>query len=326
MRVDPAGINGPRREEVAAGGWRPTSRGLYLPSDIQCDQPVQRIVEAASRLPTDGAVTGWAALHLAGAGWFEGADADGIALPVPLALGPRGRRLPDPGLVFWREQLLPWQIEDRLGLPCRVVEAAVFDEMRRIRSVRYAVQVLEMAMYAELTSLDRFADYLATRNRRKWVGVAREALALAQEGAESPQESYLRLVWMLDAELPRPLANVNVYGVDGRFLGRADLLAPEAGLIVEYDGAHHRRLEVRLRDASRVERFRDYGLDHVVVVEGEIPHREHLASRLRQHWHLGLSTSRLQSWTLTPPAGVRPTLPLDRRIMLRELLARLDDV
>ncbi|MCB0909419.1 MAG: hypothetical protein KDB63_20120 [Nocardioidaceae bacterium] len=321
LRVDATGLTGPRREEVDRGGWRLTSRHLYVPADAVVDQPVQRIVEAASRLPEGAAVTGWAALHLAGARWFEGVEADGRLLPVPLALGPHNRRPKDPATVLWREQLLPWQIEHRHGIPCRTVDAAVFDEMRRIRSVRHAVQVLEMAMFAELTSLCRFADYLATRNRRTWVGIAREALSLAQEGAESPQESRLRLVWVLDAELPRPLANVNVYGADGRFLGRADLLAPEAGLVIEYDGAHHRRPDVARRDVSRIERFRDYGLDVVAVVEGEIPHRERLASRLARHWRSGLATRRVCAWTLTPPDGVLPPLSLDRRLDLRELLA-----
>jgi hypothetical protein len=321
MRVDPTGVAGPRPGEVAGPGWRLSSRGLYVPDGVPVDQPAQRIAEAAARLPRDAAVTGWAALHLAGARWFEGVDADGTPLPVPLALGPRGRRPKDPATVFWREQLLPWQIEDRRGVPCRTVEAAVFDEMRRIRSLRYAVQVLEMAMYAELTSRRRFGAYLATRNRRKWVGVAREALALAEEGAESPQETYLRLVWVLDAELPRPLVNVNVYGVDGMFLGRADLLAPEAGLVVEYDGAHHRRPVVALRDRRRLERFGDYGLETITVTEGQIPHRERLASELIERWRRGLATRRLSTWTLTPPPGVLPPLPLDRRLDLRELLA-----
>lgn len=220
--------------------------------------------------------------------------------------------------MFWREQLLPWQIENRWGIPCREVEAAVFDEMRRFRSVRYAVQVLEMAMHAELTSLRRFAAYLATRNRRKWVGVAREALALAEEGAESPQETYLRLVWVLDAELPRPLVNVNVYGLDGGFLGRADLLSPEAGLVVEYDGAHHRRPDIALRDMRRIEGFRAHGLDVVTVVEGEIPQREQLAARLARHWREGLGWTLARTWTLAPPAGVLPPLSLDRRLDLRD--------
>jgi hypothetical protein len=322
VKVDATGVTGPRRADVRRGGWRLTSRHLYVPEGAVVDQPAQRIVEAASRLPEGAAVTGWAALHLAGARWFEGDEADGRLLPVPLALGPHGRRPKDPATVFWREQLLPWQIEDRRGIPCRTVEAAVFDEMRRIRSVRHAVQVLEMAMFAELTSIRRFADYLATRNRRKWVGIAREAISLAQEGPESPQETYLRLVWVLDAELPRPLANVNVYGVDGRFLGRADLLAPEAGLVIEYDGAHHRRPEVARGDASRIARFRDHGLDVVTVVEGEIPHRENLASQLHSRWRQGMAARRPCNWTLTPPPGVLPPLSLDRRLDLRELLAR----
>lgn len=322
--IDPSGISGPTPNQARGPSWRRTSRNLYVPADAAFDQPDQRIVELAQRLPVPGAVTGWAALHLAGARWFDGTDGGGRELEVALSLGPDGKRRNVPGAKLWREQILPWEVEIRRGVPCTQVEAAVFDEMRRIHSVRTAVQVLEMAMFAELTSLRRFASYVGTRNRRKWVGLARAALALAQEGPESPQETLMRLVWVLDAELPAPLCNVNVYSTDGTFLGRPDLLDPVAGVVGEYDGAHHRLAEVRAHDVSREVLFRAHGLECFSVVEGELLHRERVARRMQDVRDRALRSREPRRWTLIPPAGVLPPLPLDRRLELRELLAAVD--
>jgi hypothetical protein len=68
---------------------------------------------------------------------------------------------------------------------------------------------------------------------------ARELLPLLDERSESPMESAVRLL-LLDAGLPRPEVNANVYDRNGNFLARADLLFRAARVIVEYDGDHHR--------------------------------------------------------------------------------------
>ncbi|HYR50833.1 MAG TPA: DUF559 domain-containing protein [Candidatus Eisenbacteria bacterium] len=57
--------------------------------------------------------------------------------------------------------------------------------------------------------------------------------------AESAMETRLR--WLLiKSGLPRPEVQVNLHDTDGRFVGRADLYYPAAGLVLEYDGGNHR--------------------------------------------------------------------------------------
>jgi hypothetical protein len=320
--VDPTGVTGPTPRQARGEGWRRTSKNRYVPVDAVFEQPAQRIAELAERLPDCAGITGWASLHLAGARWFNGSDGGGIELPVPLALGPMGKRRPIEGALLWREVVLRSEIVLRHGIACTRVERAVFDEMRRTTSVRIATQVLEMAMHAELTSLARFAVHLTTRNRRKRVGIARKALALAVEGAESPQETLMRLVWVLDAELPTPLCNVNVYDREGGFLGRPDLFDPVAGLVGEYDGAHHRLASVKAHDVPREEGFRRHGLEYFTVVEGDLRNRPLLAARMSaaRARALGPRRAAARDWTLVPPDGL-PPLTLDRRLELRDLLA-----
>jgi hypothetical protein len=62
----------------------------YVPASFDAELPEQRIVEQAVRL-RGGAVTGWAALRLAGAAYFDGLAGDGrTRKPVPLAVGRGG--------------------------------------------------------------------------------------------------------------------------------------------------------------------------------------------------------------------------------------------
>lgn len=50
-----------------------------------------------------------------------------------------------------------------------------------------------------------------------------------------------RLRWLLlQAGLPRPEVQTELYDAKGRFVGRADIFYPPARLVVEYDGGNHR--------------------------------------------------------------------------------------
>ena len=57
-----------------------------MPASVSADDPDQRIYEASMLLPEYGGVTGWAALHWAGARYFDGVDPTGKPRPVPLAV------------------------------------------------------------------------------------------------------------------------------------------------------------------------------------------------------------------------------------------------
>jgi Protein of unknown function (DUF559) len=73
-------------------------------------------------------------------------------------------------------------------------------------------------------------------------------------------ESRLRLIWVLGG-LPRPLVNVALYDTrTGASLGRPDLLDVEAGVVVEYDGAHHRDPVRHRADNAREHRLEEAGL------------------------------------------------------------------
>lgn len=319
--ADPTGRHGPTRGQARGRRWRRTSPNRWVPADAECDQPAQRIVEQAELLPRLGGVTGWAGLHLAGARWFAGADATGASLPVPLAIGPLHELRYAPGVEAHRQTIHYDDLVVRHGIRCVSVHRSLFDEMVRLASAREAAIALEMVMFAELTSLRRFASYVETRGGKTGVGRVREALAMAVEGPASPQESRTLRVWELDAELPRPLCNADVFGPDGAFLGRPDLLDPVAGLVVEYDGAHHRETHQRARDIEREERLRSHGLEYLSIVGGQLTDRHTMAERMIAARRRALRWRRPQTWTLAPPPGTLPPLTLDERLDLHDLVA-----
>ena len=99
---------------------------------------------------------------------------------------------------------------------------------------------------------------------------ARRAAARVRQGAESPQETRLRLI-LLAAGLPEPELNQDVRDVRGRWIGRFDMVYRHAKVIVEYDGDQHRtsrdqyekdvvRLERAIAAGSTVVRVRARGL------------------------------------------------------------------
>ncbi len=208
-------------------------------------------------------------------------------------------------MVVSHEQLPPREIEWVAGVPVTVVERAVFDEMRRVGSVRRAVEVMDMAVAARLTDLSRVAEYVAIRPAWTGVPLTRRVLPLASADSRSPQETRMRLSWVLDAGLPPPVCNRPFFDLGGRLLGIPDLFDPTAGLVGEYDGADHLAEDRRSRDTVREERFRDHGLEYVRLVRGDLGRPAQAANRIlaaRSRARFRPSTRR---WTLDRRPGGR---------------------
>ena len=103
------------------------------------------------RLPPGGVVTGWAALRLAGGGFFDGLGADGRSLlDVPLLLPPGRDIRRGPGFHVRRERLAADEARFLCGVPCAVSLRAAFDEARHRGDLRPAVEVLDLALAARL--------------------------------------------------------------------------------------------------------------------------------------------------------------------------------
>jgi len=321
-RLDPTGTSGPTRGQARGGRWRRVGPGLYVPSGVSEELPEQRVVEAAARLPAEGAVTGWAAGRLLGAGYLDGLMPDGrTRLPVPLATGSRARLRPAPGVRLLRNHLPPADMTTALGVSCTTPERAALDAVRCTKRFVERVVVLDMLMLAELTSLQRLRRYAADHAGLPGIALLVDALDLAHDNSWSPNETRTRKIWVVDAGLPAPLVNVPVFDRRGRLLGYPDLLDEEAGLVCEFDGAEHRRAARHSSDVDREATFREHLLEvtRVTGADLDVPGRVRariLAARSRARWLLEAE----RPWTTTPPPGWVPAPPLEVRIVERELV------
>ncbi len=90
-----------------------------------------------------------------------------------------------------------------------------------------------------VTRMERLGKLHALGRKRAPRGVkkARRAIALLRANMESPQEARLSLE-LRKRGLPEPVANLSIMLDDGTVV-RGDLVFVEAGVICEYDGAHH---------------------------------------------------------------------------------------
>ena len=190
-----------------------------------------------------------------------------------------------------------------------------------VSEYRKAVIAADMAAYSDLVSADEAWTYALAHPG--WTGVpqARKAALLIDENSWSPRETALRLVWIIDAQLPPPLTNRPIFDLEGNLVGTADLLDPVSGLLGEYDGPTHLSRAQRSRDVGRLERLRDHGLEPVVVLAPDMADRALVARRL----HAGLERatripSARRTWTVVPPPWWRPT----HTVTLRRALAAED--
>ncbi len=291
--LDPSGRAGPTRGQARGRAWRRTSHGLHVPSSVTDDRVEQRIVEAAGRLRRRGAVTGWAALRLHGAGYFDGLARDGrTRLPVPLAAGTS--RVGSAS----RWALDASEVVERHGVRVTTVQRALLDELRRLApDLREVVVAIDMVLAARLASLSGLRRHLSAA--RAVPPVVWEALRLSDEHSLSPQETRLRLIWVLDAGLPPPLSNPRVYStVSARFVGMPDLLESDTGMVAEYDGGMHRTPARHRRDTSRLDRLADAGLEVCTVVGADLFDVRRVVARLRATY--SRAGQRQASWVAEP--------------------------
>jgi hypothetical protein len=85
------------------------------------------------------------------------------------------------------------------------------------------------------------------------------ALSLVDAGAESPRETWLRLL-LIRAGFPAPRTQIPVYDEYGQLVAALDMGWADIKLAVEYDGEHHWTSRRQFsRDIGRAEALADLG-------------------------------------------------------------------
>ena len=186
-------------------------------------------------------VAGLSAAALHGSLWID--------TRLPAELNQRSQHRTD-GIVLRDDTLAGDEIVVRQGISLTTPARTAFDMGRRYGRT---LAVIRLDALMRATGLRRSVIWeLAGRYPgARGIRGLRNAIGLADAGAESPQETRTRLV-LTDAGLPPKRTQINVYDRCGSHIGRIDMGWDDWQVGVEYDGKQHwEDPAIRNRDIDR---------------------------------------------------------------------------
>ncbi|MCX6482336.1 MAG: DUF559 domain-containing protein [Mycobacterium sp.] len=143
-----------------------------------------------------------------------------------------------------------------------------------------ALASLDALAAATQIDLARVAALADRYPGRRGIRTARRALSLVDGGAQSPRETWLRLL-LIEAGFPRPQTQLPVGEGAGRAIAYLDMGWEELKVAVEYDGEQHRTDRRQyIWDVRRRELLDQLGWIVVRVVVGD--RREDIVRRVRE--------------------------------------------
>jgi len=293
--IDPTGAAGPTKGQARGSRWRRTSPGLYVPAGTPVSVE-QRIVEA-SRRASGGVVSGWAALRFAGANLFDGVGSDGVTeLPIPVLASPTRSVRPWPGILCHRTDIRADETRTRAGVVIADPLRATLDAMCWASSMREAVVVADMSVAASMVTLPGLWEYVRSSSGRHGIDQARIALFYAIERSRTPAETLMRLIWEIDARLPRPLCNWPVGDRSGRRIGRPDILCESLAVAGEFDGRDHRERAVHAADVEKEAAYRNAGLELFRLVGHDLTDTRLAVTRMQDAVRRAAEADRPRLW------------------------------
>ncbi|KZS63304.1 hypothetical protein [Mycobacterium ostraviense] len=208
-----------------------------------------------------GVIAGHSASALHGAKWVD------HRAPAQLLYD---YRRPPRGILTWSSAVASDEIQLIGGLQATTPARTALDLACRnpAGTAVAAIDALARATRFRVADAELLAErYNGHRNIRR----ARSALKLVDAGAESPRETWLRLL-LIDAGYPRPQTQIAVYGQYGELVGVLDMGWADIKVAVEYEGDHHRTDRRQFnKDIARFEALTDLGWIVVRVTVEDVP-------------------------------------------------------
>ncbi|AGB25299.1 hypothetical protein Mycsm_05091 [Mycobacterium sp. JS623] len=271
--------NGAIRKHELRAEYRPEFPDVYVPKDA-----VLTLRERARAgwlySHREGVIAGVTASALHGARWVDN------DLPIELiwsnARRPRGLRTYD-------MRLRADELAEYEQMRITTVERSAFDIGRRGR-LDDAVARLDALGNATRFKADDVRVIADHHRGARGMLQLRVALDLYDPGAESPKETWLRLL-MIRAGYPRPQTQIPVPRPDGRGWYYLDMGWEDLKLAVEYDGEQHRNDPAQFAyDILRSEDLDVIGWTRIRVVKANSS--VDVLRRLDRAWRSKLRTDR----------------------------------
>ncbi|OBK43896.1 endonuclease domain-containing protein [Mycobacterium kubicae] len=201
--------------------YRPVFRNVYIPKDAELTAAVKA---RSAWLSTGAVLCGQSAAAALGTKWLD------AAAPAEVV---RADRRGQPGIVVHSYQLAEDEVRTVAGMRVTTAARTAFDIGREVPTAK-AVAILDALLNA--TGI-KPADVSALADQHKGarrIRRLRAALDLADGGAESPQETRVRLL-LIGAGLPKPETRIEFR----QLRIRVDMGWREWQVAVEYDGVQH---------------------------------------------------------------------------------------
>jgi hypothetical protein len=250
--------------------FRAVHQDVYVAKDA-LPTAVSRAKASWLRSRRRGVLAGFSAAALHGARW--------INPTVPAYIIDSNRR-PARGIVTWADAIDHDEI-------CLIGEMRVTTPVRT--AVDLACKLPEDTAVAAIDALARAArlkaaDIAQAAERhagRKGIRQALTSIALVDPGAESPRETWLRLL-VVRTDYPAPQTQYPIYNEYGALIGEADMAWPDRKIALEYEGRHHTDPDQLRKDIARTDEMIDAGwiVIRVTSRDGEAA----VLSRLRKAW------------------------------------------
>lgn len=234
------------RTELRSRAWRPLFKDVYADAQLAISHPVRCAAVSRWILPTGAAIAGRSAAALYGAGVVRLDEPIDVLVPADQRLGPVR------GLTVHSADCSEHDLVGRAGMLITTPQRTSWD-LAQWCPVEDATAIVDSLVRRRLVTIEELHDLARARTGAKgWKRMGRVA-DLADGGAESPQESRLRVRLVL-AGLPAPVTQF-VIERDGRFVARVDLAWPQWKIAIEYDGLWHHDDEQFHRDRQRLNRL-----------------------------------------------------------------------
>ena len=202
-------------------------RNVYAPADLELT-PFDRAVAAWLWARGQAVLVGGSAAAVLGVRWLPCDE------PAELA---RARRQKTTAIVIHTGMIAEDERQVSRGMTCTTPARTAYDLGRRLIGETAIIRV-DALLNATNVSVEQVGliarRYPGARGMRQ----LRTTLARVDGGAESPQETRLRLL-LVESGLPRPVTQIPVKNGYGRVVRRIDMGYPECKVGVEYDGEQH---------------------------------------------------------------------------------------
>jgi hypothetical protein len=179
-------------------------------------------------------------------------------------------RHPPKGIRTWADAIADDEIEVINGMRVTSPSRTAFD-LASHHPLDPAVAAIDALLHATRTKVAEVETLAARHSGRKGICRVRTALDLVDPGAESPRETWLRLL-VVRSGFPRPETQIPVVDEFGQIVARVDMGWSAQKIAIEYDGDHHWTNRRQLaNDIRRTELLKELGWVVIRVTAEDAP-------------------------------------------------------